>query len=80
MRQKNKNQSLIIKQVKGIYNKEKVEVVRMFQNISRDDIESQNDEVKVNKKINIKEIVGRLFAKQNMVLYIISFMISMVRI
>ena len=51
----------------------------MFQNISRDDIESQNDEIKVNK-INIKEIVGRLFAKQNIVLYVISFMISMVRI
>lgn len=52
----------------------------MFQNISRDDIESQNDEVKLNKKTNIKEIAGRLFAKQNIVLYVISFMISMVRI
>ena len=52
----------------------------MFQNISRDDIESQNDEIKVNKKVNIKEIVVRLFAKQNIILYVISFMISMVRI
>ena len=52
----------------------------MFQNISRDDIESQNDEVKLNKKTNVKEVVGRLFAKQNIVLYVISFMISMVRI
>lgn len=52
----------------------------MFQNISRDDIESQNDEIKVNKKVNIKEIIGRLFDKQNIVLYVISFMISMVRI
>lgn len=52
----------------------------MFQNISRDDIESQNDELKLNKKENIKEIIKRLFAKQNIILYIISFMISMVRI
>ena len=52
----------------------------MFQNISRDDIESQNDEIKLNKKTDIKEIIGRLFAKQNIILYVITFMISMVRI
>ena len=52
----------------------------MFQNISRDDIEYQNDEIKVNKKVNIQEVVGRLLAKQNIVLYVVSFMISMVRI
>jgi len=52
----------------------------MFQNISRDDIESQNDENKINKGINVKEVIEKLFAKQNIILYIISFMISMVRI
>ena len=32
----------------------------MFQNISRDDIESQNDEIKVNKKIDIKEMAYKV--------------------
>jgi len=79
MRQKNEVRFRIIRQEKKNIQLKKVEVVRMFQNISRDDIESQNDEIKVNK-INIKEVIGRLFAKQNIVLYVISFMISMVRI
>lgn len=51
----------------------------MFQNISRDDLGSQNEDIKLNQKIDIKEILKKLFAKQNIILYIISFMISMVR-
>ena len=50
----------------------------MFQNISRDFSEELNEDVKPNKKQNVKEIIKRLFAKQNIVLYIISFMVSMV--
>lgn len=50
----------------------------MFQNISGDFIENQNEDVKLNKKNNVKEIVKRLFAKQNIILYVISFMVSMV--
>lgn len=51
----------------------------MFQNISRDDLGSQNEDIKLNQKIDIKEILKKLFAKQNIILYVISFMISMVR-
>lgn len=51
----------------------------MFQNISRDDLDGQNEDVKLNKKIYIKETLKKLFAKQNIILYTISFMISMVR-
>lgn len=50
----------------------------MFQNISRDFSEELNEAVKPNKKQNVKEIIKRLFAKQNIALYIISFMVSMV--
>lgn len=50
----------------------------MFQNISREDIDNQNEEVKIHKKENMQEVFKRLFAKQNIVLYVISFMISMV--
>ena len=50
----------------------------MFQNISREDIDNQNEEIKVNKKKNIQEAFKKLFAKKNIVLYIISFMISTV--
>lgn len=50
----------------------------MFQNISGDFSENQNEDVKLNKKENIKEVTKRLFAKQNIILYIITLMVSMV--
>jgi len=50
----------------------------MFQNISGDFVQNQNEDVKLNKKENIKEVVKRLFTKQNIILYIVTFMISMV--
>lgn len=50
----------------------------MFQNISKEDIDNQSEDIKVNKKENIQMVLKRLFSKQNIVLYIISFMISMV--
>lgn len=50
----------------------------MFQNISKEDIDNQNQDTKRNQKENVHDVLKRLFAKQNMVLYIISFMISMV--
>ena len=48
----------------------------MFQNISSKDMEGQ--EVKQEQKDSIKEILHRLFAKKNIILYTISFLISMV--
>lgn len=50
----------------------------MFQNISRDFTEEQNEDVKLNKKENMGEVIKRLFAKQNIMLYVIAFMVSMV--
>lgn len=50
----------------------------MFQNISREDIDNQNQDAKINQKENIRDVIKRLFAKQNIMLYIISFMVSMV--
>ena len=50
----------------------------MFQNISRDTTEFQNEYSKETQKVNIKEILKRLFAKQNVMLYIITLMLSMV--
>lgn len=48
----------------------------MFQNISSKDMEGQ--EIKQEQKDCVKEILHRLFAKQNIILYTISFLISMV--
>lgn len=48
----------------------------MFQNISSKDMEGQ--EVKQEQKDSVREILHRLFAKQNIILYTISFLISMV--
>lgn len=56
-------------------------MVRMFQNITRDfeDIQSQEDrDVKLDKKDNIKRVLYKILAKENIVLYIICFLISMV--
>mgnify|MGYP000071309848 FL=1 len=50
----------------------------MFQNISKDYAEDQFEDVKLNKKDNIKNIAKGLFDKQNLVLYILTFMVSMV--
>ena len=50
----------------------------MFQNIAKDYAEDQFEDVKLNKKDNMKNIVKRLFAKQNLILYLITFMVSMV--
>ena len=46
----------------------------MFQNIQNNDLDSQNEDVKFQKR----EVIKRLFNKQHIILYIISFMISMV--
>lgn len=53
----------------------------MFQNITKDfdDIQSQeNEDVKLDKKDNIKRVLYKILAKENIVLYIICFLISMV--
>ena len=51
----------------------------MFQNITRDKLESENDDyMQENKKVNTKDVLKRLFAKQNVLLYIVTFLISMV--
>jgi len=51
----------------------------MFQNISEDSVNSPIEDVELNyKKQNIKEVVKKLFDKKNIILYIITFMISMV--
>ena len=52
----------------------------MFQNIARDFAENQNEDIKLNKKENIREMIKSLLTKQNIILYIITFMISMVGI
>lgn len=53
----------------------------MFQNITKDfeDLQSQdNRDVKLDKKDNIKRVLYKILAKENIVLYIICFLISMV--
>lgn len=52
----------------------------MFQNISKDFDENQNEfeDVKINKKINIKKIIVSALKGQNILLYIIAFMLSLV--
>ena len=52
----------------------------MFQNIAKDfeKKESQVEDVKLYKIEEIKGLLKKFFAKQNILLYIISFMISMV--
>ena len=59
-------------------NKKSVEVVRMFQNIEKGYVkrESRKEDVKLYKIDEIKELVKKFFVKQNIILYIISFMIS----
>ena len=50
----------------------------MFQNITRDSLDNQNEYNEESKKVSAKHVLKRLFAKQNIMLYIITFMISMV--
>lgn len=51
----------------------------MFQNISKDpSIESQEQDVELNKKEKIKEVAKKLLSKNNIVLYIVTFLLSMV--
>ena len=50
----------------------------MFQNITKDSSENQEFYDEEVKKVNTKDVVKRLFAKQNIILYIVTFMISMV--
>ncbi len=50
----------------------------MFQNIERNIDESQNEYEEVTKKEKIKELVNRVFSKQKILLYIVSFMVSLV--
>lgn len=53
----------------------------MFQNIQNDFQEEQDEQVddqvnKVNKKERVVSLIKRLFTKQQIVLYLISFMVS----
>lgn len=52
----------------------------MFQNISRDfeKKESQKEDVKLFKIDELKELIKKFFVKQNIVLYVVSLMVSMV--
>ena len=50
----------------------------MFQNLSGDTPEQQNGYYEDNKKVSTKDVLKRLFAKQNLILYIITFLISTV--
>lgn len=50
----------------------------MFQNITRDSLDNQNEYDENNKKVLAKDVLKRLFAKQNIVLYVVTFLISMV--
>ena len=50
----------------------------MFQNITKDFTENQEENDNTSQKESIKEITKRLFGKENIILYTISFMISMV--
>ena len=50
----------------------------MFQNIARDSRNNQNEYEEENKKVNTIDVLKKLFAKENIMLYIITFLISMV--
>ena len=50
----------------------------MFQNISRDTLDNQNEYYEKGKKVNAKDVLKRLFAKQNIILYTLTLLISMV--
>ena len=50
----------------------------MFQNISKEREQKINEKIEVNKKDKLKVILKNLFTVQNIILYTITFMISMV--
>ncbi len=51
----------------------------MFQNIERNFEEENNfEEIEINKKDTISEIIKKAFTKQKVILYILSFMVSLV--
>ena len=50
----------------------------MFQNISKDSDENLYEDVELNNKKDFKEIIKKLFDKKNIILYLITFIISMV--
>ncbi len=50
----------------------------MFQNLERNFEENQNDYEEINKSETIKELIKKSFTKQKILLYIISFMVSLV--
>ena len=50
----------------------------MFQNLSAEDIQDENKDVKFNKNNKMKILIREVFTKQNILLYIISFMLSIV--
>lgn len=52
----------------------------MFQNIARDSEENQNsyEDVELNKKTRLKEVLKKCFTKQMVILYIVSFLLSFV--
>ena len=60
----------------------KYEVVRMFQNIAKDfEDQSQDEDVEFHSKQNkFGQVWKRIFTKQNILLYILAFMLSMVGI
>lgn len=50
----------------------------MFQNISKDSFDNQNEYKQEKIKVNTKDVLKKLFARQNLILYIVTFLISMV--
>lgn len=50
----------------------------MFQNIAKDALNSENEYQENNKKVFTKNVIKRLFDKRNIMLYTITFMISMI--
>lgn len=50
----------------------------MFQNISKDEFENRDEYNEKGKKVRVKDVMKKLFAKQNILLYTITFMVSMV--
>lgn len=52
----------------------------MFQNIARDFEENQYEDVELNKKESIKEILKKCFTKKACIIYIMAFMLSFVGI
>ena len=50
----------------------------MFQNISKEEFENRDEYNEKGKKVRAKDVMKKLFAKQNILLYTITFMVSMV--